>query len=168
MTAAAYTAVTGAEDQLCVRDIRARVRALESDYEDLIQGFRDQEELRGTLDFDAEAWAGARERLCGYDGGVWLEANAYDLDDLGGDACDDYDELQSLREVLEDVSHDDVLVRDSAFTDYIKALCVDIGDIPEGLPEYISNHIDWDGVADELLADYAETSVRGQTYYYRA
>lgn len=38
---------------------------------------------------------------------------------------------------------------------WARELCEDCGDIPDNLPVYIRDNIDWDGVADDLLNDYS-------------
>lgn len=40
--------------------------------------------------------------------------------------------------------------------------------MPKELPWYIANHIDWDGVADELKADYTSIDYDGVTYWVRS
>lgn len=35
------------------------------------------------------------------------------------------------------------------------------------LPSWVTNHIDWEGVAEEIKVDYTEFEFRGTTYYAR-
>jgi len=59
------------------------------------------------------------------------------------------------------------LIEEDDFEDYCQELVEDIGDLPRDLPSYISNNIDWSGVADNLRQDYSEVEFRGTTYLYR-
>lgn len=59
------------------------------------------------------------------------------------------------------------LIDEDGFQEYCEDLVSDIGDLPKDLPSYISNNIDWSGVADDLRQDYSEVKFRGTTYLYR-
>ena len=59
------------------------------------------------------------------------------------------------------------LIRDSYFTEYAEELCKDIGAIPNELPWYIENHIDWAGVAREIQQDYMSVDFDGVEYWVR-
>jgi hypothetical protein len=67
-----------------------------------------------------------------------------------------------------DWTYGETLIRESYFTEYAEELCKEIGEIPKELPWYIANHIDWDGIADELKADYTEVDFDGVSYFIRA
>lgn len=51
------------------------------------------------------------------------------------------------------------------FVGAMKEMCADIGDIPRGLPDYIV--IDWEETADNLRADYRESTFKGGKYWAR-
>lgn len=70
-------------------------------------------------------------------------------------------------ECLSDYKYGEAIIHEYYFAEYCEQLCEDIGDIPRELPGYIANHIDWDGVADELLTDYTGFDYNGETYYAR-
>lgn len=59
------------------------------------------------------------------------------------------------------------LIDEDDFQDYCEELVSDIGDLPKDLPSYISNNIDWEGVAEDLKVGYSEATFRGTTYLYR-
>ena len=59
------------------------------------------------------------------------------------------------------------LVDEDDFQEYCEDLVSDIGDLPKDLPSYISNNIDWEGVAEDLKVDYSEVEFRGTNYLYR-
>lgn len=85
------------------------------------------------------------------------------------------DELNQIREVdeLEDeISSSEFdyglqLIDSDDFTEYCEELVQDIGDLRRDLPGYISNNIDWDGVAQDLSADYSYVDFRGTNFLYR-
>lgn len=93
-------------------------------------------------------------------------AEAYDEYD-----AEEYNALIVLQEEVEsyisDWQHGESFISEDYFTDYVKELVRDIGYIPQDLPSWISDHIDWDEVADELKVDYTEFEFRGTTYYAR-
>ena len=81
------------------------------------------------------------------------------------------DLLNSIREIdeLEDevgneFEYGAILIEEDDFEDYCQELVEDTGD----LPSYISNNIDWSGVAEDLKVDYSEVDFRGGTYLFRA
>lgn len=59
------------------------------------------------------------------------------------------------------------LIPEDDFEEYCEDLVSDIGDLPKDLPSYISNNIDWSGVANDLIVDYSEVEYQGTTYLYR-
>ena len=76
-------------------------------------------------------------------------------------------DLQKQASGYSDWSYGEILIRESYFTEYAKELCKDIGDLPSELPWYIENHIDWEGVADDIRMDYGEINFDGETYLIR-
>jgi hypothetical protein len=93
-----------------------------------------------------------------------------DQDNLEFPEQDELDELQKLADQCKDCAdweYGETLIREDYFVEYCKDLVKDTGDIPSNLPWYIENHIDWDGVADELKVDYMEVDFNGNTYYIR-
>ncbi len=59
------------------------------------------------------------------------------------------------------------LIRWNHFQDYCEELVIECGYIPDGLPEWIAEAIDWEIVAENLKQDYFEVSIFGIVYYYR-
>jgi hypothetical protein len=104
----------------------------------------------------------------------WTEENADDIARAVTDVEDyeNYDELVSLRALVEegqdygDWSYGTTLIRETYFTEYCRQMCEDNGEIPRDLPSYIASHIDWDGVAGEIMADiYMPLDYNGVNYY---
>ena len=85
------------------------------------------------------------------------------------------DELKQIEEVNElenDIDNGEfdfgtTLIDEDDFEEYCEDLVSDIGDLPTDLPSYISNNIDWSGVAEDLKVDYLDVEFRGTTYLYR-
>ena len=76
-------------------------------------------------------------------------------------------ELESLSEEISEWHCGAILVHENYWVDYCKELCEDIGDIPKNLPAYIEKNINWEGVADDLFADYGQYTYQGETYFAR-
>ena len=108
-----------------------------------------------------------------------------DMTDTFEDIRLDEEEIESWRdnwqtelEVIEDInelensvgsewSYGVTLIDEDDFQDYCEELVSDIGDLPKDLPSYISNNIDWEGIAEDLKVDYSEVEFRGTSYLYR-
>lgn len=56
-------------------------------------------------------------------------------------------------------------IRDSYFTEAMKELVEDIGDLPKNAPAYLV--IDWEATADNLRVDYSSVEIDGAIYWYR-
>ena len=79
-------------------------------------------------------------------------------------------ELETLRKVTLEATNwvgSEDLIRKDYFKKYCQDLCYEIGAIPEDIPDYVSNHIDWEGVANELKYNYAEVDFDGVVYFIR-
>jgi hypothetical protein len=57
------------------------------------------------------------------------------------------------------------LIADYYFTDYVRELLEDCGDIPSDLPSWVE--IDWEATARNVRTDYTCTEIDGSTYWYR-
>lgn len=69
---------------------------------------------------------------------------------------------------LSDWHYGETLIHENYFTAAMKDDVIECGYLPNGLPRWIADNIDWDGVADNLKADYTDFTFRGQTYWARA
>ena len=82
------------------------------------------------------------------------------------------EEFDTLNSVKEEWGHDPsfedgiLFVREDCFSDYTETLVYDYV-IYDELPCWISAHIDWQAVADEILVDYQSIELNGTTYYGR-
>lgn len=87
---------------------------------------------------------------------------------------DDISHLESITNFCDeledygDFKYGEVIIHEDYWVEYCEELCKDLGEIPSKLPWYIENHIDWDGVADELKIDYTTATYDGDEYYMRA
>lgn len=81
-------------------------------------------------------------------------------------------ELDHLNETIDDVGSEAIrgvtLIHEDYFTDYVKDMLLDCGDIPQDLPWYIEDAIDWDRVATTLRQDYVSTTYDGEDYLFRS
>lgn len=72
---------------------------------------------------------------------------------------DDANKLESMAEYcdsLEDVESawgDSFFIPDTTLADYAEEMCYECGYMPSKLPDWISYHIDWEGVGRELSVD---------------
>lgn len=83
----------------------------------------------------------------------------------------EYAALISLRDAadsLPDWEYGVTLIHENYFTAAMKDDVIECGYLPNGLPRWIADNIDWEGVADALKADYTDFEFRGATYWARA
>ena len=79
-------------------------------------------------------------------------------------------ELESLEEAknyISDWRNGTALINMDHWVKYCEGFIEEIGDVPQDLPQYIRNNIDWKGVADDLSNDYSTIDIMGNTFYYR-
>ena len=94
-------------------------------------------------------------------------------DEKEEDFKEEIEELKTLKdlaeqgEVYSDWIHGAILIDEDYFTEYAEQLCKDIGEIPQELPWYIAENINWEGVADEIKVDYSCINFNGQDYWIR-
>lgn len=92
-----------------------------------------------------------------------------DVQSLDEDELQELIDLKSLKEELEgycaDWLHGAQLIADFYFTEYTKELLQDIGDLPSGIPWYIT--IDWESTASNIQMDYTTADFGDTTYYVR-
>ncbi len=97
------------------------------------------------------------------------EDDEFNIRLLDDDEREEYESLKALAAQGEgyapDWQYGETLIRDSYFTDYARELLVDIGTIPEDLPEWVV--IDWEETADTVQQDYTSVEFDGVTYWVR-
>ena len=103
-----------------------------------------------------------------------LEAEQPESQQQKWDNCDEYATLLEIMDDLKGNGGDEkwrgdwyplVLIRDSHFTDYIRELLADCGDVSASLPWYVA--VDWGQTARNFHVDYTTTEIGGATYWYR-
>lgn len=83
------------------------------------------------------------------------------------DELEKIEEIDTLeREVGSEFEYGVTLIPLEDFTDYVKEMLVDCGDLPSNIPSYIS--IDWEDTADNIKVDYSEVEFQGTDYLFRA
>lgn len=79
-----------------------------------------------------------------------LEDDDADKLEAMAEYCDDLDEVESAWD-------DSFFIADTTLADYAEEMCYEYGYMPSKLPNWISYHIDWEGVGRELSFDgYSE------------
>jgi len=143
--------IDNGQDIIDSRDVIARIEELEAELLDLEETLDDLVTTFGEAEDKEEAAEAIVE---------WKESEG--------------EELKALKELAEEASgspdwaYGEALVSENYWTEYCEGLCKDIGDLPQELPWYIENHIDWEGVAGEIKADYMEVDFDGVAYFIRA
>lgn len=128
------------KDYLTLREVRERIDELESERDDFIEDFLDNEEHSSQEEAD-EAW-------------------------LGTDEWDELDSLQSFAAEIENyVDESETLIHEDSFKEHAQQLADDIHDMNDNCWPFTC--IDWDQAADELKMDYSSAELDGETYYYR-
>ena len=153
--------INNSMDIIDSRDVIARFEELESERADLETDIETAQD-----DLDNETNADETDALQTILNDAKAALKSWD-DDNG-------DELKSLKDLADqgesyasDWQYGATLIRESYFETYARELVEDIGDLPKELPPYIENNIDWEGVADELKADYTSVDFDGETYLIR-
>lgn len=142
--------ITNTQDIIDSRDIIKRIEELE--------GFFDTCQYCGEEWLDTEEAKKTNEcQACGH---AFLEDS--EIEELA-----DLQDVVNQAEGCGDFDHGESLIHESYFVEYCEELCCDIGDIPADLPWYIASNIDWDGVANEIKADYMEIDLDGISYLMR-
>ena len=105
-----------------------------------------------------------------------LEADSHTWCDEGDDA-DAWHDLNTLQAILDELKGNGgdekwrgdwyplVLIRDSHFTDYIRELLADCGDVSASLPWYVA--VDWGQTARNFHVDYTTIDIDSVKYWYR-
>lgn len=103
-----------------------------------------------------------------------IDINEVDLED--DDFIEENNlEIEHYKEILDFIEELDsseylygmTIIHKDYFTEYAEEMVKDCGYIPNDLPMWIENHIDWDGVASEVEQDYTTAEYKGDTYYFR-
>lgn len=120
------------------------------DSRDLIERLEELEELEGIIN-EGEASPEEIEE--------WNESE------------DEYRKLKEFADYAEanceDWPYGETFIHADYFAQYSKELVSDVGYLPDNLPDFIEDNIDWEGVADDLKVDYTEFELDGNTYYAR-
>ena len=145
------------------RELIERLEELESDRSDLEQELEDRQEAH-------EAAVKAGNTSAALSAGEEVQEAADDIVEWDDD---NLEELEVLREANEqgenevsDWRHGETLIAEWHFTAYAMELAYDIGAV-QGDERWPLNHIDWESAADELLHDYTNIDIGGETYLVR-
>lgn len=150
---------SNSDDIIDSRDIIKRIEELQ----DEMDNWQEDNELPDYLDTDTEKGNNQAVEKGWKDSDFekWAE----------WDESDEGEELKILLSLQDDAdgysdwNHGATLIRDSYFVEYAKELCKDIGYISSDMPSLIENNINWQGVAEDLQADYTEADFDGVKYW---
>lgn len=180
--------VDNSEDVIDSRDVIARIDELESDisgWEDDIEDHQtdiadkeseitDEEASSSELDDDKDA-----DEIAEIENNIEsLQSDIDSMEDnintIRNDITEAQEELNPLKELASDAegysadwSYGEALIRDTYFEEYAKQLVQDIGVLPDNIPGYIENNIDWEGVASDIQMDYTSVDFDGVEYWIR-
>lgn len=87
----------------------------------------------------------------------------------------DFEELTELIEFQDELmeysseyKYGEAIIHEDYLEDYFRDLVDDLGVLPKSLPSFITNNIDWDGVAEDLLVDYSVAHYDYNKYFIRS
>lgn len=87
------------------------------------------------------------------------------------DEQDELDALYALQDEAEgyipDWQYGGTFYTREALVEYTEELATETGYLAPETPSWITRHIDWEAVAEEIMVDYTEFEFRGTTYYAR-
>lgn len=145
--------ISNSDNVIDSRDVIKRIEELEEEKEEFILNESQTPDDSPSWGELAEAQGDAESKWDETDEGEELKVLKAFQDDLEG---------------YGDYSSGETIIRDSYFTEYAKELCKEIGDIPDNLPDYIERNINWEGVAEDLQADYTSADFDGVEYWMRS
>lgn len=160
------THVSNTDDIINSRDVIKRIENLQereadvSDAEEAVKNARFEMEEAETEDEreEAESALEAAEEE--------LESAERDFDE------DDQEELKSLLDLQSDAEgycdwlHGATLINEGHINKYMEEHARESYDSEvSGLPDAISSHIDWDGVAEDMTSDLTQVDFDGVTFY---
>ncbi|RPJ30102.1 MAG: hypothetical protein EHM17_00370 [Verrucomicrobiaceae bacterium] len=132
-------------DYLNVDELRDRVSELEDERDQ----FLDETCEEAGIDEDHDDYNNLREETAE----VWEKQQP------------EGQEYAKLIDIIEEVGSADFLIHESHFSDHVREMLEDGGDVPKKLAWYIE--IDWEATAENIRSDYSTIEIDGQTYYYR-
>ena len=78
---------------------------------------------------------------------------------------DSLDRMQMLKDIECYITRYSLLIDDLYINEYVEESCLSSGEVPDELPWYIKDSIDWEQVALYVSMDYTEIEFDGTTYY---
>ena len=143
--------ITSYDDTIDSRDVIERIDELVSEFVFATEDAEDSPDVYGTICYT-------------------MSANDWQ----SGLNADDAEELYNLLQFehyanfVSDWRYGETFINDTYFTEYVKDLVEDCGYINPNTPDWITNAIDWDQVADAIRSDYTSYEFGGTTYWARA
>lgn len=134
------------------------------DTRDLIQ---EREDLKAQiLEAFLEQFEHYADRTETFEDILFNEEELTDFNDYWATELEGIEEINKLeKEVGSEFEYGVTLIEEDEFEDYCRELCEDCGYISRDFPHFIE--IDWDATANNMRADYSETTFRGNDYLFR-
>lgn len=139
------TTIDNSESVLDSRDIIERIEEIEQAREAYIEENAGEDASADVRTTQGDAWA------------LFFPGDAAELAALS--------KLAKDGEGAADWHHGETLIRDDYFTEYVRELLEDCGEIPRDLPHYVA--VDWHKTAENVRVDYFPVDFDGVTYWLR-
>lgn len=139
------TTIDNSESVLDSRDIIERIEEIEQAREAYIEENAGEDASADVRTSQGDAWA------------LFFPGDAAELAALS--------KLAKDGEGAADWHHGETLIRDDYFTEYVRELLEDCGEIPRDLPHYVA--VDWHKTAENVRVDYFPVDFDGVTYWLR-
>lgn len=137
--------IDNSESVLDSRDIIERIEEIEQAREAYIEENAGEDASADVRTTQGDAWA------------LFFPGDAAELAALS--------KLAKDGEGAADWHHGETLIRDDYFTEYVRELLEDCGEIPRDLPHYVA--VDWHKTAENVRVDYFPVDFDGVTYWLR-
>lgn len=152
--------ISNNDDVIDSRDIIERLEELQDERQSLIDAVEEAHDARNDYEGDDS------ESIAALDSEITYHNDALqDWDGENGEELKALTALEADASSADDWTYGATLIRDDYFTEYVKEMLEDCGDLPRDLPSYIE--IDWAATADNIRQDYFSVDFDGVTYWVR-
>lgn len=127
-----------------VKDVKEYKEYLEDELLDDYNNWKEGDEIDGFRDIDFE------------------NEDFYDEFEI---QIGEYEEVKSFCEEVENY-RGETIIHEGDFEDYCRDFVEECYDL-SGVPDFVKDNIDWDGVAEDIKSDYSAVEYDGETFYVR-
>jgi hypothetical protein len=127
-------------------------------------GFEEPEEVQFDDDSDVDALVDHLDKFAGYLREMGLE-EIEKPDENTPHAMAGY--AQELSEAWDNIQNNNgvTIIKDDYKEEYAEEFVTDTGSMPDGVPDWLKENINWAGVADDLIGNNPTFEVDGDTFY---